>query len=297
MSARAFSQASEGAVAAESRVLQEADERMTAERDEVKYLVPAAEVKALAMALGRHLPHHRFTGKGANPLPRPRHFVTTVYFDTPSRHQFRAIAADSEHNLKMRAKEYYDLHPSLAELATDPRQIVKYQPVLWLELKFRDGTKSGKRRIGIPKPEVPAFFKDGAITAEMVELQRATYGTDSEAVLREIAGYCGRYQQPMQADCLVNYRRIPWQDEAGNLRVTLDLGLEFYAPPADLWQRRSALVRESLGQPVGTCSDAVLELKSRGDFPAWLDDLLITVSARRVRFSKFESAAAAVHGS
>jgi hypothetical protein len=96
---------------------------------------------------------------------------------------------------------------------------------------------------------------------------------------------------------LVNYRRIPWQDEAGNLRVTLDLGLEFYAPPADLWQRRSALVRESLGRPAGTCSDAVLELKSRGDFPTWLDDLLTSVSARRVRFSKFESAATAVHGS
>jgi hypothetical protein len=274
----------------------DADDRMTAERDELKYLVASVHVKRLATALSQHLPQHRFTGKGANPLPRPRHFVTTVYFDTASRHQFRAAAADAEHNLKMRAKEYYDLHPSLAELATDPRQIVKFQPVLWLELKFRDGSKTGKRRIGIPKPEVPAFFKARTITPQMIELQRATYGAESEAVLREIAGYCARYDEPMQADCLVNYRRIPWQDADGSLRVTLDLGLEFYPPPPDLWQRRYALVRESLGEPAGTCADAVLELKSHGALPTWLTALLETVGARRVRFSKFESAAAAVHG-
>ena len=196
----------------------------------------------------------------------------------------------------MRAKEYYDLHPSLAELATDPRQIVKYKPVLWLELKFKDGSRSGKRRIGIPKPQVPRFFDDGLITPEMVELQRASYGEESELVLREIAQYCGRYDEPMQADSLVNYRRMPWQDEEGNLRVTLDVGLEFYAPPADLWERRHPLVRESLGAPAARFDAAVLELKSRGEPPAWLTELLVRFDARCARFSKFEAASQAVHG-
>src|SRR5688500_190901 len=99
-----------GSVAREAA---EADARLTADRDEVKYLVGREHAQELAVALGRHLPSHRFTGEGANPLPRPRHFVTTVYFDTASRHQFQAAHADGEHNLKMRAKEYYDLHPSL----------------------------------------------------------------------------------------------------------------------------------------------------------------------------------------
>ncbi len=274
----------------------EADGLMTAERDEMKYLVARDHAQDLAAALGRQLPHHRFTGEGANPLPRPRHFVTTVYFDTASRHQFRAARADADHNLKMRAKEYYDLHPSLAELATDPRQIVKYKPVLWLELKFKDGTRSGKRRIGIPKRQVPQFFDQRLITAEMVELQRASYGAESEAVLREIAEYCARYDEPMQADCLVNYRRMPWQDQAGSLRVTLDVGVEFYTPPADLWERQRPLVRESLGPPVGRLDAAVLELKSRGEPPTWLRDLLERVGARYVRFSKFEAASQAVHG-
>ena len=283
--------------ASEAGSAADGDARMTAERDEVKYLFPAAHVPRFSAALGRQLPHHRFTGAGANRLPRPRHFVTTIYFDTPSRHQYQAALDDHEHNLKMRAKEYYDIHPSLAELATDPRQIVKYQPVVWLELKFRDGVRTGKRRIGLPKHDVPAFFARGLVTPEMIELQRPLYDSEGEHVLREIAGYCARYPEPFQADCLVNYRRLPWQDAEGSLRVTLDVGLEFFVPPADLWQREYALIRETLGKPRGQQREAVLEIKARGgNVPPWLRDLLADVGAERTVFSKFEAASQAVHG-
>ncbi len=277
-----------------AQVAGEADRRMTSERDEAKYLIAPETIKAFAAAMSQRLPHHRFTGEGANKLPRPRHFVTTIYFDTRSRHQYRRALKDSQHNLKMRAKEYYDLHPHLAELATDPLQLVRFQPVLWLELKFRDGTKTGKRRIGIPKHDVPAFFGEGIITSQMVDLQRPAYGADSELVLREIAAYCGRYDEPMQADCLVNYRRMPWQDDEGVLRVTLDVGLEFYLPPADLWQRRQPLIRETLGRAVRGTPCGVLEVKTRGALPAWLTDLLVAVDARPAAFSKFEEASRAI---
>lgn len=284
------------AVKKAARDVQGADARMTAERDEVKYRVPQAKVREFAAAMVRHLPHHRFTGEGANPLPRPRNFVTTIYFDTVSRMQYQAAQADSEHNLKMRAKEYYDLHPSLAELATDPRQIVKYSPVLWLELKFKDITKTGKRRIGIPKAQIGGFFDHGQITPEMVDLQRPLFGAESELVLRDIASYCAKYGEPFRADCLVNYRRISWQDDEGALRVTLDMGLEFYAPPADLWQRKHALVRETLGPTCGKVADGVLEVKSRDLAPPWLDALVDRCGIVKEKFSKFEMASEAVHG-
>jgi hypothetical protein len=271
-------------------------EEITSVREEVKYLVDAEHLPTLVTALGRSLPHHRFTGAGANTLPRPRHFVTTIYFDTPSRHQYRAARETDQPALKMRAKEYYDLHPSLAELATDPRQIVKYQPVLWLELKFRDGTTTGKRRIGLPKRDLPAFFTEGAITPEMIALQRPLYGVEGETVLREIAAYCGSYGEPFRADCLVNYRRLPWQDTEGQLRVTLDVGLEFYAPPGDLWQRQHALVRESLGQARGRQTSGVLEVKARQATPGWLTELLERSRAQRCPYSKFEEASLAIHG-
>lgn len=274
----------------------DADDRMTSERDEVKYLIAPDKIKPFVHAMGQRMPQHRFTGEGANRLPKPRHFVTTIYFDTASRNQYRAVMGDSEHNLKMRAKEYYDLHPSLAELATDPRQIVRFQPVLWLELKFKEGSKTGKRRIGIPKRDVPAFFAEGLVTPEMIELQKPMYGAAGENVLREISAYCARYKEPMQADCLVNYRRLPWQDEEGKLRVTLDVGLEFYAPPADLWHRNYALVRETLGVPKGSQPGGVLEIKARDSLPPWLADVLADVAATEHGFSKFEEASQAVHG-
>jgi VTC domain len=270
---------------------------MTGGREEVKYLIAPEHVAALATALGRVLPHHRYTGTGANRLPRPRHFVTTIYFDTASRHQFRAARHDGDHNIKMRAKEYYDLHPSLAELATDPRQIVKFQSVLWLELKLRDGITTGKRRVGIPKRDVPAFFLEGVVTPEMIDLQRPLHGADSAAVLREISQYCARYGEPFRADCLVNYRRLPWQDAEEQLRVTLDVGLEFYAPPPDLWQRSHALVRESLGSARGRQTSGVLEVKARETPPGWLPELLDRFKAEPSRYSKFEEASLAVHGS
>jgi hypothetical protein len=271
-------------------------EEITALGDEVKYLVDEQHLPALVTALGRALPAHPL-GAGRTTGPRPRHFVTTIYFDTPSRHQFRTARQHDQPSLKMRAEEHYELRPSLAELATDPRQLVEYQPVLWLELRFRDGPTTGKRRIALPKHDVPAFFADGQVSPEMIELQRPLYGGDGETVLREIAGYCAHYGEPFRADCLVNYRRLPWEDAEGRLRLTLDVGLEFYAPPPDLWQRNHALVRESLGAARGRQTSGVLEIKTRDDPPpAWLDELLERFGAHRCRYSKFEEASLAVHG-
>jgi len=272
------------------------DAQMTAEREELKYLIAPELVPRFSQAMGTHLPHHRFTGEGANRLPNPQHFVTTIYFDTTSRHQYRAACENADHNAKIRAKEYYDLHPSLTELATDPRQIVRFQAALWLELKVKDGTRTRKRRIGIPKKDVPAFFASGKITPEMIDLQRPLYGLAGEAVLYEITAHCLRFGEPLQADCLVNYRRLPWQDVAGNLRVTLDVSLEYFAPPADLWQRNYALVRETLGAPRGRQSKGVLEVKARGQAPGWLEELIAEVKGAREKFSKFEEASQVVHG-
>ncbi len=271
------------------------DVQMTEDRLEERFFIAPEQVARFSAAMGRNLPHHRFSGEGANKLPRPQHFVTTIYFDTPSRHQYQAAQRDGAHNSKMRAREYYDIHPSLAELATDARQIVKYQPVLWLELKVREGTRTGKRRVPIPKKDVPAFFAEGAITPEMIALQESLHGAEGEQALREIARYCTRYGEPFRADCLVNYRRLPWQDPEGTVRVTLDMGLELFAPPPDLWRRNEALVRESLGTPRRRESRVVAEVKARGTPPGWLKTLLAEVQATPTRFSKFEEASRAIH--
>lgn len=272
-----------------------ASDRLTADRGETKFLVPPDQVKALIAELSRHIPPHRFRGKGANELPGAHHHVTTVYFDTPSRDLFR-IAAASDTSIKLRAKEYYDLHPSLVELATNPRQLVRFRSMVWLELKYKEGTRTGKRRLAIPKGDAPAFFAHGTISPRIHGVQRRIFGAESEEVLAEVARFCGQYPEPFGADCLVNYRRLAWQDANGSLRLTVDLGLAFFAPPADLWTRSFALLRETLGEPRATEPRAVVEVKTRGEIPRWLPEVLDAAGAKQLAFSKFEAASRAVHG-
>jgi hypothetical protein len=267
---------------------------MTEHRREAKYLVTAEQARALAAVLDQHLESHRHRGEGANLLPAAHHYVTTIYFDTASRALFRAAHGADSH-LKLRAKEYYDLHPGLTETATDPRQLVRFQPVLWLELKHRDGAHSGKRRIGIPKRDVTAFFANGTISLEMIAIQEASFGSEARAVLDAVAALCASCAEPLRADCLVNYRRTAWQDPAGEVRVTIDTGLAFFAPPEDLWARDWALVRPTLGAAIATESRRVLELKSHGDLPAWLVAALQRFELLPTGFSKFEAASTAIH--
>ena len=275
-----------------------ADERLTADRDETKYLVGGDRLAPLLALLGQHLPQHRFTGEGANRLPGARHLVTTIYFDTPARTHYRAATGDIDHNVKVRAKEYYDLHPSLAELATDPGDIVRYQPWIWFEMKRRDGARTMKHRFRLPKRDVPACLDGGRVVPEALALPvSGVVPAESErAGIREIVAYCRALGEPLAATCLVNYRRLSWQEPDGDLRVTLDSELAFYGVPDDLWQRRRALVRDALGTARASEPRAVLEIKCRGAQPGWLASFLGRATVDPVRFSKFVAAAGVVHG-
>jgi hypothetical protein len=280
---------------AESTSVQEQDERMTAEREETKYLVPTDRLEPLLIAVSHQLTPHHFSGVGANRLPDPHHFVTTIYFDTPSRRHFRSSTADAKHNVKVRAKEYYDLHPSLAELATDPSQIVRYQPWLWFEIKRRSGSHTSKRRFRLPKREVPRVFRGDCLSTEALWLEAEREAT--VAGLTDIAEYVECLGEPLSASVLVNYRRLSWQNPDSTLRITLDLGLAFFAPPEDLWNREQALVRHLLGPQRGAEREAVLEIKRRGPIPGWLHEALDRIGVQPCSFSKFVAAARAVHGS
>jgi len=274
----------------------EQDERMTAHRRETKYLVTVAQARAVAAAVDGVLASHRHRGDGANQLPAAHHYVTTTYFDTASRALYRAAISSTHDHLKLRAKEYYDLHPALTENVTHPRQLVRFQAILWLEIKGRDGKHTHKQRLGIPKCDVAAFFANGTITDDMVRIQETAHGERAHSVLDAVAALCASCNEPLRADCLVNYRRNAWQDEAGEIRVTIDSGLASFAPPPDLWQRNWALVRETLGTPVTTEKRRVLEIKSHGELPGWLTAVLYDQGIEPVPYSKFEAASSAVHG-
>lgn len=267
---------------------------MTADRTEVKYVLASKPGAVFANKVAERLVAHRFNGPGSTILPGGVEFTTTVYFDTPERELFRAAVSRTSH-LKLRAREYYSLHPSLTELATDARQLVRYIPVVWLELKYKDGNQTRKRRIAVPKRDVPSFFARGSISGEMLDLVRPSYGEEAAHVLNEVATVCRQYESPLATDCVVNYRRSAWQDETGTLRVTLDRGVRFFAPPSDLWIRDFALVRETLGEAVQSLDGVVIEIKSREAWPAWLREALADFTPE-IGLSKFVVASRAVHG-
>ena len=281
--------------AAVKEVSQAVDSALTAERAETKYLVPAGAAQELARALARELRPHRFSGPFASILPGGRDYATTIYFDTEQRDLYREATA-SEVHCKIRAREYYSVHPSLTDLATDPRQLVRYTPFVWLVVKYRDASQTRKRRFGMPKRDLGRFLETGAVSLQMLELLQPEYGAEAASVLAEVVVICRRHATPLRPDCVVNYRRSAWQDEPGTLRVTLDRAVAFFAPSPDLFSRDFALVRETLGTPAGGLGAGVMEIKARGALPAWLTDLLAEHGLEPEHMSKFVAASRTIHG-
>jgi SPX domain protein involved in polyphosphate accumulation len=267
---------------------------ITHDRVELKFKVSAAHASAFARGLAAHVSEHRFEGEGANRLPRARHYVTTVYFDTQSLDLYRAVRS-SDDNLKVRAREYYDVHPELLELATHANQVVRYSPVLWVEIKGKHHGRTYKRRIGIPKTDVSAFFERGEVSEAMHALQVQKRGSKADDVIAELLDLRTRYPEPLRPSCLVNYRRTAFQNAAGNVRITLDQRLACFAPTPDLLLQPKPLLREYLGRPRYEEPAFILEVKLTGDMPGWLDQLMKTAHAEQFAFSKFVTASESVY--
>jgi hypothetical protein len=296
-----------------SRTAVQESSAITRNRRELKFKLSEAAAAAFAAQVSARMPKHHFQGRGANRLPRARHYVTTVYFDTAARDLYRAVREDPD-NLKIRAREYYDLHPELLELATDPRDIVRYSPVLWIEIKGKREGRTYKRRIGIPKGDVSPFFERGAVSQAMRDLQghRPPANTHSHSetdppgapdhtrgsddVISELLALRDRFNEPLRASCLVNYRRTAYEDPTGSLRITFDHRMACFRAPATLWQSTQPLVREALGVPAYEESAYIVEVKTRGELPGWVVDLLEQTGAVEHVFSKFITASETVFG-
>jgi hypothetical protein len=129
----------------------------------------------------------------------------------------------------------------------------------------------------------------------MIELQASHYGDKADAVLGEVSQLCQHYGEPFSVDCIVNYRRIAWQDTEGQLRLTLDRDVGFFAAPSDVWTRNFALTAQTLGPPRKLLEKGIIEVKSRGDLPPWLQEAIGADVVESTDFSKFVTASRHVH--
>lgn len=276
-----------------------ADARMTRSRQELKFLVPSTRTVALRRFIDERSPRHHLH-QSANIL----HYSTTIYFDTSDREIFKLNHA-AQSGIKLRAREYYEVRPGLAELATESLQPVRDISTLWLELKWKTGDRTEKHRLAIPKSEVPGLFERGAVNDAVRQLHQQQYGDLGDEGFAQLEQLCARFASPLRADCIVNYRRRAWQDDDQGSRVTLDTQLACFEPPQGLWAKTTPLTRHVLGRPTYAQQEAVLELKSTGqDAPEWFETIAQTFDLAPATlpdlgdaaYSKFLASSGRVHG-
>lgn len=261
-----------------------AESGLVASRLETKYLVSRASAAELRARIGARLSsHHHSVPPGLLASDGRSQLTTTLYLDTPSRDLCRAATRGSVH-LKVRARVYRD-EPRSPDVAPEP--------LVWIELKERDGLRSGKRRCALQLVEAMRWLTALGLRDEPASKAACealvSIDPDRAALLGDLALTRAALGAPLQPSCVVRYRREAFQDVAGMLRVTLDQDVRVYRAPA-------APFSEALGVPVHEEPVCVVEAKSLGSVPSWLSELLDAHGARALDYSKLVMASRAIHG-
>lgn len=261
-----------------------------AARCEQKFFLATERVQAFVDGVAAQLEadwFHRSEAEQDEPLA---HYITTLYFDSDTHVLARACEAGNE-DVRLRAREYCDQLPE---------QGLRREPLLWLEVKTRKGPSTRKVRFAIPSHEVQTALGDGVISERLYfQNQTHEWGQSAEMVLHEIAQLC-MYTGPLKPDCMSHYRRRAWQDTSETLRITLDTELAFYRAPTNLLWSDTTLADAIAQPPVAQLRNSLIEIKARGEQPAWLRELMNEVGLDPARegkrgFSKFVAASNAVH--
>jgi hypothetical protein len=262
---------------------------LTADRQEHKYLLPAARARAFAREVAAVLPPQLTPGG----VERAEQRVKTVYFDTERLDLYRAALSEPSH-VKVRARSYRDARTGRATR----RSGIDLGPVdrtrVYVELKTRTGHRSCKRRACIHQAEVERFFDRLEVPPEAGELDVADR-LELDAIADELRSLRARLGR-LGLSCVVSYTRVAFE-HPGLLRVTLDRDIRAFAPSTMPWASGVSLAHEDLGAPVLEERACVVEVKSRDALPAWLEEVLLRHEARTSEYSKFVLASQAVRAS
>jgi len=222
-------------------------------RQEKKYSVRLRPFDAAVAEIDKVVPTYCFRGN---------HHVSclrTTYFDTADLRIYREYLQKRSVRRKIRVREYGYDH--------------EYDPLCWIELKMKDHGISTKFRFALPREMLEAFLEGEDVWADVRACNPAkgleqVYTALRSAVLAEELG-------PLLQ---VRYNRVSFerQEDSTSYRLTLDRDLEF----------------ELLGAGVVYPMDVlIMEEKVDGPAPAWREDLLARVRAKRMkRFSKYANA-------
>lgn len=260
------------------------------ERSEQVFFLRPESTQTFIHRVSAQLDADSFYRNESDPKSPPAHYITTLYFDSDTQEIARACE-DGTEGVRLRAREYYDRLPE---------QGIRREPLLWLEVKTRNGASTRKVRFAIPSHEVQTVLRDGVITERTLHFESRAWGQSAETVLREIAELCIHTAGPLRPDCMAHYRRQAWQNADESLRITLDTELAFHRPPANPFQSGLTLADAIAEPPVAHLRHSLVEIKARGEQPDWLRELMAEVELEpalegRGTFSKFVAASHAVH--
>jgi hypothetical protein len=232
--------------------------RLTGVRQEIKYLfAPEVAVRVIAK-VGAAIPAKIIDGQ-------PFSHRVSAYLDAPDRELARQGLALGSQALKLRVKEYYQVVDGAPQAGAK----------CYVEVKVRLGAMVEKSRFRVSRDGVLAALRDGPPAAEDEESRVAI--ESFEAV---------RKGRPLAPAIVAHYTRWTYQDPESKLRVTLDKGTSFHLPPAGLYTPAAPTgARAALPPPLETEARWIVEVKSLGPAPPWLEDAL--EGAEPADYSKF----------
>lgn len=223
---------------------------------ERRFHLAAAGIPALLRALADELPVLGYAPGTARTL------VVTTYLDSVDHDYLRLVERTSgRRSIKMRVREYIALY---TDDAGAPRLVAS--PTCYLERKERVGQIRVKQRALLAK----------SIVAGVLRGEVALGGHDE--VASELRA---EVERRALAPVLVSgYRRRVFGADGG-LRVTIDEQIEFFRPPAALYEGVEALTPAVLGQPAGHGPDHVVEVKepSGSTTPDWLERVMAALQS------------------
>lgn len=190
--------------------------------------------------------------------------VTSLYFDTPSLHDYYAKIGGFSHRKKLRARIY----DAKFHGGNDP---------VWLEVKEKHDMNIFKRRASVPRIMWNDFIKDWSLHKSGIAKHDTLLNNFCSRFLRE--GY--------MPQIVIRYDRIVFEERfLSEIRMTFDSNIE-----ACKWRD---YVYNGQYIPVKK-GQTVLEIKFREALPWWFGDMVRRFHLSRSAFSKYTNSIDAVN--
>ena len=215
------------------------------DRYELKYVLSKEQVTSLVDALKGHMKIDKY-GKTT---------IASLYYDTIDSRLIRTSLEKPKFKEKIRLRSY--------GMADDDKKV-------FLELKRKAYGVVYKRRVETKVKDVNDFFNHKVdIVAEGQIAKEITYFRD--------------YYGKLVPSCLIIYDRVAYEEENGNLRLTID-----YNPRYRIDNLRLDYSMD--GIPLLKDDEAILEIKIQDSIPLWLSHILDKYKIFINGFSKYGKA-------